>query len=116
MIRSRNARIVLAVTLVLVLIGGVIGVARLSTISAGRTNITAYFANANGIYEGDEVLILGVPVGKIAKIRPQPDGVKVSLWYEDKYHVPAAAKAVIMSPSLVPARKIQLTPLSANLG
>lgn len=110
MIRSRNARIVLAVTLVLVLIGGVIGVARLSTISAGRTNITAYFANANGIYEGDEVLILGVPVGKIAKIRPQPDGVKVSLWYEDKYHVPAAAKAVIMSPSLVPARKIQLTP------
>jgi phospholipid/cholesterol/gamma-HCH transport system substrate-binding protein len=112
MIRSRNARIVLAMAMAmaLVLIGAIIGVVRWSTIGAGRTNITAYFANANGIYEGDEVLILGVPVGKIAKVRPEPDRVKVSFWYEDKYQVPADAKAVIVSPSLVPARKIQLTP------
>jgi phospholipid/cholesterol/gamma-HCH transport system substrate-binding protein len=107
--RLRNARIGLAITLVLVLIGGIIAVVRFTT-SAGRTNVIGYFANSNGVYEGDDVLILGIPVGKIAKIEPQPDRVKISFWYENKYQVPADAKAVIVSPSLVTARNIQLTP------
>lgn len=107
--QPRNARVGLAITLVLVLIGGVAGVVR-STTSAGRTNIVGYFANSNGVYEGDDVLILGIPVGKITKIEPEPDRVKISFWYENKYQVPADAKAVVVSPSLVTARNIQLTP------
>lgn len=107
--RPRNMRIGLAITLVLVLIGGIIGVVR-STHGIGRTTVTGYFANSNGVYEGDDVLILGFPVGKIAKIEPQPSRVKITFWYDDKYQVPADAKAVIVSPSLVTARNIQLTP------
>lgn len=107
--RSRNARIGVAISLVLVLIGGIIEVVRFTT-SAGRTNVIGYFANSNGVYEGDDVLVLGVRVGKIAKIEPLPDRVRISFWYEDKYRVPADAKAVIVSPSLVTARNIQLTP------
>ena len=34
-----------------------------------RTNVIAYFDNSNGIYAGDDVRILGVPVGKIEKHR-----------------------------------------------
>ena len=49
-------------------------------------------------------------VGKVEKIEPQPDHVKISFWYSDKYKVPADAKAVILSPSLVTPRSIQLTP------
>ncbi len=75
-----------------------------------RTNVVGYFDNSNGIFVGDDVRILGVPVGKIDKIEPQPDRVKITFWYDSKYKVPADAKAVILSPTLVTARAIQLTP------
>jgi phospholipid/cholesterol/gamma-HCH transport system substrate-binding protein len=107
--RSRNARIGLAVLLAVALIGGIIAVVRTAT-GVGHTRVTAYFDNSNGIYAGDNVVILGVQVGKIEKIEPQPDRVKISFWFENKYKVPADAKAVILSPSLVTVRAIQLTP------
>ena len=75
-----------------------------------RTRITAYFANTNGLFAGDEVWILGVPVGKIDTIEPQPERAKVTFFVDDKYKVPANANAVILSPQLVPVRAIQLTP------
>jgi len=108
-IASRNTRMAVVVLLVLVLIGGVVAVLRTS-ISINRTHLVAYFANTNGVFVGDEVRILGVPVGKIESIEPGPEHVKVSFWYDSKYSVPADAKAVILSPSLVTARAIQLTP------
>ena len=81
-----------------------------SVTGANRTTVVAYFANSNGIFVGDEVRILGVAVGKITKIEPQPERAKITFWYDDKYKVPADVKAVILSPSLVTARAIQLTP------
>lgn len=106
---SRNARIGVAVALVLVLIGGIVTVVRAAS-GAGRTTVIGYFANSTGLYKGDDVVILGVPVGKVDTIEPQPDRVKISFWFDDAYKVPADAKAVILSPSLVSARSIQLTP------
>ena len=106
---SRNAKIGLAVALVLVLVGGILTVV-LRAGGIGRTHVTGYFADSTGLYNGDDVVILGVHVGKVEKIEPQPDHVKISFWYDDKYKVPANAKAVILSPSLVTPRSIQLTP------
>ncbi|MDA3657824.1 virulence factor Mce family protein [Mycobacterium xenopi] len=105
--KTRNAKIGAAIALVLMLIGGVITV---RSASGGRTHITGYFANSIGLYNGDDVVILGVPVGRIEKIEPQPDRVKIQFWYDNKYKVPADAEAVILSPSLVSPRFIQLTP------
>jgi phospholipid/cholesterol/gamma-HCH transport system substrate-binding protein len=99
--------------MVLVLIAGVVVVLR-STAAINRTNAVAYFDNSNGIFVGDEVRILGVPVGEIAKIEPQPGRVKISFWFGAEYKVPADAKAVILSPSLVTSRAIQLTPAYTN--
>ena len=104
---SRRTRIVLAAVLVLALIGGV---GALMRSSGGRTHVVGYFDNANNIFVGDAVIILGVAVGKIDKIEPQPDRVKISFWYDDKYKVPADAKAVVLSPNLVTVRALQLTP------
>ena len=104
-----KARIGVAVLLAVALIGGAVAVVRTAT-GSGRTNVTAYFDNSNGIYPGDSVVILGVPVGKIERIEPQPDRVRVSFWLKDTYKVPADAKAVILSPSLVTVRALQLTP------
>ncbi|SBS79085.1 Virulence factor Mce family protein [uncultured Mycobacterium sp.] len=103
-------RISLVVTLVLLLVGGGIVVVRANE-SISRTNITAYFANTNGLFVGDEVRLLGVPVGKIDSIEPQPQRVKVQFWVDRKYPVPADAKAVVLSPSLVTSRAIELTPV-----
>jgi phospholipid/cholesterol/gamma-HCH transport system substrate-binding protein len=75
-----------------------------------RTTIVGYFQNTNGLFRGDDVRILGVTVGKIENIEPEPSRAKVTFWVDNKYKVPAAAKAVIMSPSLVTARTIQLVP------
>ena len=76
-----------------------------------KTRITAYFENSNGIYPGDDVRILGVPVGEIETIEPQPQRAKITFWVDGKYKVPADAKAVIISPTVVTARFIQLTPV-----
>ena len=106
---TRNVKLGLAMGLVLVLIGGIFTVAR-SASSVGHTNVVGYFDNSYGIYVGDDVVILGVPVGKIEKIEAQPDRVKISFWYDSKYKVPADAKAMTLSPRLVTIRAIQLTP------
>lgn len=102
-------RIGLGAVLVLTLIGGV-AAAWHGLATPGKTRVVAYFQNSNGIFAGDEVRILGVAVGKIDTIEPQPQRVKITFFYDSKYQVPADAKAVIVSPSLVTSRAIQLTP------
>ncbi len=79
------------------------------TRSTGRT-ITGYFTSAVGVYPDNEVLILGVPVGRITSVQPQGPVVKVVMTIDDSVDVPANASAVVVSPSLVAGRSIQLTP------
>lgn len=71
---------------------------------------TAYFANTNGLYAGDEIRILGVAVGTVERIEPYPDTAKVTFSVDAQYPVPADVRAAILSPSLVSARAIQLVP------
>jgi len=99
-----------AVGLVVLLVAGVVVLFRTSD-TVNRTNVVGYFQNSNGIYVGDDVRILGVNVGRIDKIEPQPNQVKISFWYDSKYKVPAAANAAILSPTLVTSRAVQLTPV-----
>jgi phospholipid/cholesterol/gamma-HCH transport system substrate-binding protein len=107
--RPRIIKIAVAVVLVGVLIAGANLLIDVKN-RADRVEVTAYFENSNGVFVGDTVRIRGVTVGQIDKIEPEPTRVKVTFWYDDQYKVPADAKAVIMSPTLVTARAIQLTP------
>ncbi|BBZ69774.1 Mce family protein Mce3D [Mycobacterium paraseoulense] len=109
MAKLRRARSVLATVLALMLVAGVI-VAMRTADGGARTVVVAYFDNSNGVFAGDDVLIRGVPVGKILKIEPQPLRSKISFWFDRKYKVPADANAAILSPQLVTGRAIQLTP------
>ncbi|RHW22830.1 MCE family protein [Nocardioides immobilis] len=77
---------------------------------ADRTDLVAYFASTDGIYAGDEVRILGVPVGKIDDIETEDGQVRVEFHVNGDVKVPADAKAVIVAPSLVSSRYLQLTP------
>ena len=73
--------------------------------------VTATFPRTVALYEGSDVKILGVPVGKVETVDPQGTDVKVRFWYDPELaKVPADAKAVIVSPSVVGDRFVQLTP------
>ncbi|MFD4181057.1 MCE family protein [Rhodococcus sp. NPDC058514] len=77
----------------------------------GKNRITAYFPTTTGIYAGDDVRVLGVTVGKIASIDPEGENAKVEMDVDSGIDIPADAKAIIVAPSLVAARFIQLTPV-----
>lgn len=75
-----------------------------------RTELVAWFPSTDGIYAGDEVRVLGVPVGKIDDIDPEGTRVKVNFHVDGDVKIPKDAKAVIVAPSLVSSRYLQLTP------
>ncbi|TDO18073.1 phospholipid/cholesterol/gamma-HCH transport system substrate-binding protein [Mycobacterium sp. BK086] len=110
MTKLRKPRTVLAAVLVLVLVAGSLLALRAYN-RADRIEVVGYFDNSTALFPGDDVRILGVPVGQVASVEPQPDGVKISFWYDRKYKVPVDAKAAILSPMLVTGRAIQLTPV-----
>lgn len=78
--------------------------------SSGDTAVTAYFASADGLYQGDDVKILGVTVGTITGIEPEGSDVRVFMKVSDNYKIPAGASAAIVSPSLVSGKYVQLAP------
>jgi phospholipid/cholesterol/gamma-HCH transport system substrate-binding protein len=97
-------------------IGAVVAVALLAGLAAillphgGSRDGTAYFTRAVGLYKGSEVRILGVRVGEVRRVVAQGDRVRVDFVYDDKYKVPADAKAVVIAASVVSDRFVQLTP------
>jgi phospholipid/cholesterol/gamma-HCH transport system substrate-binding protein len=72
--------------------------------------VTAHFPRTISLFEGNEVRIMGVPVGQITAIVPEGSSVRVDMEYDAKYEVPAGAKAAIVTPTLVADRFVQLTP------
>ncbi|BBY57764.1 MlaD family protein [Mycolicibacterium sarraceniae] len=60
-----------------------------------RNTHVAYFDNTNGLYTGDEIRILGVAVGTVDKVEPQPNSAKVTFSVDSHYQVPADVKAAI---------------------
>ena len=108
-VKSR-VRIATAITLVVILAVAVSVVATSWWNPVSRNTFSAYFTNTNGLYTGDEVRILGVAVGTIDEIDPQPNATKVTFSVDKQYSVPADVEAAILSPSLVSARAMQLVP------
>ncbi len=73
--------------------------------------LTASFPRTVSLYEGSDVRILGVPVGAVESVTPTGTDVTVKMWYDAKYKIPADAEAVIITPSIVGDRFVQLTPV-----
>lgn len=72
--------------------------------------VTAYFSSAVAVFPDNDVRILGVPVGTVTALEPQGPVVKVVMEIDGSVDVPADASAVVVAPSLVTGRHIQLTP------
>jgi phospholipid/cholesterol/gamma-HCH transport system substrate-binding protein len=77
----------------------------------GKTyHLTAYFSKTIGLYSGNDVRIMGVKVGKVDSITPEGTVVKVEMSYDGDDRVPAHAQAVVVEPSIVSDRYVQLSP------
>jgi phospholipid/cholesterol/gamma-HCH transport system substrate-binding protein len=76
-----------------------------------RKTLTAHFPRTISIYEGSDVRVLGVPVGTVDTVTPSGTDVTVTMSYDAGVNVPEDAKAVIVSPSIVGDRFVQLTPV-----
>jgi phospholipid/cholesterol/gamma-HCH transport system substrate-binding protein len=76
----------------------------------GTYRVVGYFTSATGLYPGDEVRVVGVPIGTIESISPEADAVKITMRVQDDVKLPADARAVVIAPNIVAARFIQLTP------
>jgi virulence factor Mce-like protein len=72
--------------------------------------ITAYFAETIGVYPGSTVRVLGVSVGTVDAVQPQGGQVKVTMTLGHGVAVPAGVRALVVAPSVVSDRYVQLTP------
>jgi phospholipid/cholesterol/gamma-HCH transport system substrate-binding protein len=78
--------------------------------SAPSRLVVAHFASTVGIHEGSDVRVLGVKVGEVVHVRPEGRTVRVEMRYQADTPVPADVRAVVVPPSVVSDRYIQLTP------
>lgn len=75
----------------------------------GDLTVTASFPRAVGLYAGDDVRVVGVPVGTITKISAAGDHVEVTMRVSRSTPVAADTGAVIVPPGVLSARYVQLT-------
>jgi phospholipid/cholesterol/gamma-HCH transport system substrate-binding protein len=78
--------------------------------------VVAHFPRAISVYEGSDVRVLGVPVGTVTRVEPTGTDVTVTMTYDETVTLPADAKAVIIAPSVVGDRYVQLTPAYSGTG
>ena len=104
---SRSRKLLLSALVVLALAGAaIVGYQKF----LGPKTIVAYFRSATAIYAGDEVRVAGVRVGTIEAVEPQGTRARLTLAVDRSVPIPADAEAIIVAPSLVSARYVQLTP------
>ncbi|MFG1603196.1 MCE family protein [Actinoplanes sp. NPDC049265] len=77
---------------------------------SGDKRLVAHFTSAVGISAGSSVRVLGVAVGTVTEVVPQGGTVRVVMEYDAEQPVPADVQAVIIPPSVVSDRYVQLSP------
>lgn len=71
---------------------------------------TAQFDNAIGLYVGNDVSVLGMPVGRVSAIDNRGDHVDVAIEIDPGHDIPADVSAVTVGTSILTDRHIELTP------
>lgn len=74
----------------------------------------AVFPTTAGLFKGNDVGVLGVPVGKVTDIQPQGSNVLVTFRVDGDRPLPQGAYAVVASRSLATDRYVEITPVYAG--
>lgn len=73
------------------------------------TELTLRFTDTTGLYVGNPVQVIGVPIGTVTAIEPDGTAVSVTVRIDDDVPVAADTGAVIMQSALVTDRFVELT-------
>lgn len=74
--------------------------------------VTAYFDGTAGLFVGNEVTVLGVPVGEVTDVEAEGDRVKVTINVtDDDLKLPKDVGAVIVARSVATDRVVEFTPV-----
>ncbi|MFB9314517.1 MCE family protein [Nocardioides plantarum] len=107
--RRRVGRVLLRLGIVACLVAAGTGVYLVRQPSSDATTVAVYFRSTVGLYPGSDVRMLGVPVGVVTAVEPEGTQVKVSLRIDPEFAAAADTGAVILAPSLVSDRFVQLS-------
>ncbi|UAK36007.1 MCE family protein [Nocardia asteroides] len=78
--------------------------------------ISADFENVAGLYAGNEVAVLGVPVGRVDTVEAKGSYVQVTMSLDKGVAIPADAIAALVSPQLITNRHVELAPAYSGSG
>lgn len=78
--------------------------------SSSKT-IYARFSTAAGLFVGNDVGVLGVPIGKVTAVKPEGTDVLVTMQINGDQKIPAGAAAVVVSRSVATDRYVEITPV-----
>jgi phospholipid/cholesterol/gamma-HCH transport system substrate-binding protein len=118
MIRTLPKR-VSQLILVAIVAAIVLGAAVFLLLPGPTKTVTARFDRAVGLYPGSTVRLHGVAIGRISQVKPDGDGVLVTMKYERKINLPSypsdakVVRAAIIPPSLVSDRYVQLLDMAS---
>jgi len=105
------------VAAVLLLSSAGCGVPRsLSSVTGSTITITADLDNAAGLYEGNEVAVLGMSVGTVDSIEARGSHVRISMTVDGSVPLPADLDVATISTSVVTDRHVELTPPYTGTG
>ena len=79
---------------------------------AHRTDVSMQVADVNGLVVGSNVLLRGVPVGKVSKVRTSVDRATVDFYIGDQFHVPVDSDVRLENLSALGESYIELIPRS----
>lgn len=107
-----SKRLILRLTILAVLAATVLvaGYSLWPSVAPKHLTITAQFDNTIGLYTGNIVAVLGMPVGRVGSISPKNDYVEVVLDVDAKIQIPSDVTAVTVGTSILTDRHVELTP------
>ncbi|WP_448433378.1 MCE family protein [Mycolicibacterium setense] len=106
----RHKRLMIAAVLIIA-VTAVAGLARHLVTHRDRSiTATAQFDSAAGLYVGNVVAVLGIPVGQVTKVTPKGSYAEVDFTVDEAVAIPADVEAVTLSTSILTDRQIELSP------